>query len=146
MFKLEMQSDIQITAARQRVWTVFAANDRWTSWCDVCLRADTSDEFDWRVGDRLYLRFRMAGLGVPFNVDITESVPGERVEWASRKFSVTAVRTFTFAETDDGTLVTDHKLFTARMLPLRLFYPRPVIRHMTESMLTSLKRECERTS
>ena len=35
-------------------------------------------------------------------------------------------------------MVTDHKLFTSPALPIRVFYPRPVIRRMTESWLAIL--------
>lgn len=146
-FRLEMSSSVQIEVPPADVWRVFADISRWTDWCSVCLKADAGEGFDWSVNQRIALRFRMAGVGVPFNVGITASEPGKRIAWASTKFSVTAVRTFTFEEAAPGsTLVTDHKLFTSPVLPLRLFYPRPVIRRMTESMLVDLKTECERTA
>ncbi len=144
-FRLELESSVQVDAARESVWSVFADISRWTDWCSVCRKADVEPGFNWSHGQRIALRFRMAGVSVPFNVTITESEPGQRVAWASTKFSVTAVRTFTFTEAAPGqTLVTDHKLFTSPVLPVRLFYPRPIIRSMTESMLADLKAEAER--
>ena len=158
-FSLELSSSVQIAAPRERVWQVFSDISRWTKWCGVCIRAepvvppsseatDASDketDFAWRAGQRIHLKFQMAGIGVPFNVTVTDAKPACRVAWASTKLSVTAVRIFTFSENPSGrTSITDHKLFTSQLLPLRLFYPRPIIRHMTEHMLADLKTECER--
>lgn len=160
-FSLELSSSVQIAAPRERVSKVFSDLSRWTEWCGVCLFAefagspanmatdipDSENNFDWRVGQGIHLKFRMAGIGVPFNVTVTEAISGHRVAWASTKLTVTAVRTFTLSDDPrGGTSVTDHKLFTSPLLPLRLFYPRPIIRHMTEHMLTDLKTECERVS
>jgi hypothetical protein len=87
----------------------------------------------------------MARVAVPFHVHLDEVSAHQRVAWSSTKFTVTAVRTFTFEESSPGEVtVTDHKLFTSPVLPLRTFYPRPIIRRQTESMLASLKAECER--
>jgi hypothetical protein len=88
----------------------------------------------------------MAGVGVPFEVAIDNVDNEHRVAWSSTKFTITAVRTFTFEEAGSATVVTDHKLFTSPVLPLRLFYPRPIIRHMSERMLVDLKTECELTA
>lgn len=151
-FRLEMQSSVRIAVPLQHAWDVFADIRRWTDWCDACLRADVDESFDWTPGQEIGLRFRMAGVGVPFPVRVTESESRSRIAWASTKFSVTAVRTFTFSADPtpggpgESTVVTDHKLFTSPVLPLRLFYPRPIIRRMTESMLADLKSECERMS
>ncbi len=144
--RLELSSSLSIAAPPDSVWRVFSDVARWTEWCGVCLRAEVEEGFDWRIGQKISLRLRMAGVGVPFNVGITESEPGHRIAWASTKFTVTAVRTFTFVEDASGTTVTDHKLFTSPVLPLWLFYPRPLIRRMTESMLADLKAECERSA
>lgn len=151
LFRLELTSSVQIDSRRAAVWSVFADLSRWTDWCRVCLKAEVDSSFDWQTGQHIGLKFRMAGARIPFNVAITDAEPGARVAWASTKFSVTAVRTFTFAavhsereKAEEQTLVTDHKLFTSPVLPLRLFYPTPMIRTMTESMLADLKAECER--
>ncbi|MEX2599085.1 MAG: hypothetical protein WD533_05450, partial [Dehalococcoidia bacterium] len=57
----------------------------------------------------------------------------------------TGTRTFTFRLGDDGaTEVVDEKRFTSRVLPVRLFYPRPVISTMSREWLRSLKTEVER--
>ena len=142
-FRLEMSSSVDISAPLNHVWQVFSELDRWTEWCGVCLSASGEDNFGWKTGQGISLRLRLAGVGIPFNVTVTESRPQELVAWASTKLTVTAVRTFSFVESELGTLVTDHKLFRSKLLPLALFYPRPVIRRMTESMLTDLKAECE---
>ncbi len=146
VFKLEMESSVRIDANVERVWEVFSVPRRWPDWCEVCLSVDCAEQMEWKVGSRLGLRLRMAGVGVPFNVTVTESEPGRRVAWASTKMTVTATRTFTFEPDGDGTIMRDHKLFTSPVLPLQLFYPRPIIRNMTESWLRDIKAECERTN
>ncbi len=144
-FRLELSSSIRVSVSAADAWAVFADVSRWTEWCSVCLKADVATDFDWSISQRIGLKFRMAGVGVPFNVEIVDSEPGRRIAWSSTKFTVTAVRTFDFVDNADGTsTVTDHKLFTSPVLPLRLFYPRPIIRRMTESMLADLAAECDR--
>lgn len=154
-FKLELSSNVRIESSRERVWQVFSDITRWTEWCSVCLQAESvtqrggdafspEEEFIWQPGERIRLKFRMAGIGVPFEVAIDHADKEHRVAWSSTKFSVTAIRTFTFEEAGSVTVVTDHKLFTSPVLPLRLFYPRPMIRRMSERMLADLKTECER--
>jgi hypothetical protein len=146
LLSLNMQSSVLISASRDHVWQVFSDVRRWTQWSPVTLRSDVSEGFDWREGEELWLKLRMAGVGVPFHVRITKSQTPGRVAWASTQFTVTAVRTFMFDETADGTRVTDHKAFRSPVLPIWTFYPRPIIRRMTESFLADLKRECERTT
>ncbi|MEX0762207.1 MAG: SRPBCC family protein [Dehalococcoidia bacterium] len=144
VFRLEMESSVHINAPVEHVWDVFSDPQGWPEWCEVCLSVDCPGRMDWSVGSRLELRLKMAGVGVPFNVTVTESEPGHRVAWASTKMTVTATRTFTFEPDGDGTIMGDHKLFTSPVLPLRLFYPRPIIRNMTESWLRDIKAESER--
>ena len=52
--------------------------------------------------------------------------------------------TFLFLPSDRGTVVVDEKRFTSRALPVRLFYPRPVITSMSRQWLRSLRAEVER--
>lgn len=143
LFKLEMKSSITISAPKSRVWERFHAVEQWTDWCRGCLRSDVSEDFGWQVGDRVRLKLRMAGIGVPFNVELVEVDPETTVAWESTKLAITAVRTFTFVESADGTVVEDHKLFTSPAIPIWTFYPRPIIRRMTEAWLADLRRECE---
>lgn len=156
-FRLELSSAIQIESSAEHVRQVFADISRWTDWCSVCLDAElvgqsgrrvipAESEFSWKPGERIRFKFRMAGVGVPFEVAIGHTSSEHSVAWSSTKFTVTAVRTFTFEESGSATVVTDHKLFTSSVLPLRLFYPRPIIRHMSERMLADLKTECERVT
>ena len=98
----------------------------------------------WRPGSKLSFRLRMANVGVPFSVVVTESNAPHRVTWESAKFSITATRTLQFVGVGARTEVTDAKRFSSPLLPLWLFYPRRVIRNMTESWLEDLKAEAER--
>ena len=86
----------------------------------------------------------MANVGVPFSVVVTESDPPHRVSWESTKFTITATRTIQFADVGGRTEVTDSKHFSSPVLPVSLFYPRWIIRNMTDSWLRDLKTEAER--
>ncbi len=146
LFSLTLASSIRIEAEREKVWQVFTDISGWSRWCRVCLEANTNSNFNWSPGQCIALRFKMAGLGIPFEVALKEVEPNDQIAWISTKLSVTAVRTFTFVDSDGGTMVTDHKVFRSPIAPLRLFYPRPIIRHLSESMLADLKTECERAA
>ena len=104
---------------------------------------DLSDDL-WAPAATLSFRLKMANVGVPFSVVVTESDPPHRISWASTKFSITATRTLQFAGDGASTEVADSKEFASPILPVRLFYPRPIIRRMTESWLEDLKAEAER--
>ena len=86
----------------------------------------------------------MAGVPVPFHTVVVEVEVPHRVVWSSTRFTVTGRRTFLFLPSDRGTVVVDEKRFTSRALPVRLFYPRPVITSMSRQWLRSLRAEVER--
>ena len=110
----------------------------------MCLDVwDVSDDL-WEPNSRLSFRLRMANVGVPFSVVVTESDPPHRVSWESTKFSITATRTVRFTGNGGRTEVTDSKRFSSPVLPVRLFYPRWIIRNMTDTWLRDLKAEAER--
>ena len=139
-----MQSVITVHAPLSVVWDTFADARSWPTWSRVCLDVwDLSDDL-WAPNSKLSFRLKMANVGLPFSVVVTESDPPNRVTWESTKFSVTATRTIHLAGEGDYTEVTDSKTFASPILPIRLFYPRPVIRNMTESWLQDLKAEAER--
>ncbi len=139
-----MSSSVAIDAPRETVWEVFSHAAAWPEWSRVCLEVREVPDALWRPGSMLWFRLRMAGVGVPFHVFVTDSRPERLVAWESTKFTITATRTFRFDVVDGRTLVTDRKLFRSAALPIALFYPRPLIRNMTESWLDDLKRESER--
>ncbi len=139
-----MQSDIAVNAPGERVWAVFADAVRWPQWSPVCTEVWGDLDSLWATGAHLGFRLRMAGRRVPFLVEIIESDPPHRVVWSSTKFTVTAKRTFTFTPVAGGTRVTDRKEFSSTALPVGLWYPRRVIRTMTERWLGDMKAEAER--
>ncbi len=139
-----MRSATTIHAPHSVVWDTFADAGSWPNWSTVCTEVwGVSDDL-WAPGSKLSFRLRMANVGVPFSVVVTESDPPHRITWESTKFSITATRTFQFVGDGDRTKVTDSKRFSSPILPVRVFYPRPVIRNMTESWLEDLKTEAER--
>ena len=139
-----MQSSLTIEAPLSVAWNTFADARSWPTWSRVCLDVwDVSDDL-WSPNSTLSFRLRMANVGVPFSVIVTESDPPHRVTWQSTKFSITATRTIHLAGDSDRTEVTDSKRFSSPLLPIRLFYPRWIIRNMTETWLQDLKAESER--
>ena len=139
-----MQSSVTVSSPLSVVWDTFADARSWPTWSRVCLDVwDVSDDL-WSPNSKLSFRLRMANVGVPFSVVVTESDPPHRVSWESTKFSITATRTVQFAGNNGRTEVTDSKRFSSPLLPVWLFYPRPVIRNMTASWLQDLKAEAER--
>ena len=139
-----MQSSITVSTPLSVVWHTFADAKSWPTWSRVCLDVwDVSDDL-FASNSMLSFRLLMAKVGVPFSVVVTESDPPHRVTWESTKFSITATRTFQFVGDGDRTMVTDSKRFSSPILPIWLFYPRPIIRNMTESWLQDLRAEAER--
>lgn len=140
----DIQSDITVNASVESVWTVFTDAARWPEWSMVCTEVWGDLDRLWATGTHLGLRLRMAGRSVPFSVEIVESDPPHSVGWSSTKFNVTAKRRFTFTPVGTGTRITDRKEFSSNVLPVGLWYPRRVIRTMTEQWLEDLKTEAER--
>ena len=139
-----MQSSITVHSPLSVVWDTFADARSWPKWSRVCLDVwDVSDDL-WAPNSKLSFRLRMANVGVPFSVVVTESEPPHQVTWESTKFSITASRTIQFDGDGGRTEVTDSKRFSSPVLPIWLFYPRWIIRNMTESWLQELKAEAER--
>ncbi len=139
-----MRSTVTVHAPIRVVWDTFADARSWPTWSSVCTEVwDSSDDL-WTPNSKLSFRLRMAKVGIPFSVVVTESDPPHLVTWESTKYSITATRTIQFAGRSDQTNVTDSKTFSSPVLPVRLFYPRWVIRNMTESWLQDLKAESER--
>ncbi len=143
-FSLELSSSVLIHAPRQPTWEAFRNIERWPVWSRVCLGVWGIAGGPWRAGGQLSFKLRIAGVSVSFSVNVIEALPTQRVVWASTVLGLTATRTFTFDGHSGTTIVTDRKTFESPLIPVRLVYPRPVIRLMTESWLNDLKAESER--
>ncbi len=144
MGSFEMVSSIRIKGSAKEVWEVFSEVQGWPEWSKVCLDVWGLSEDLWNIDSCLSFRLRMGGVGIPFSVRVIESDLPHRLAWISTKWTVTATRTFTFQEEGNDTLILDHKLFSHPFLPLRLFYPKGIIRRMTDTWLLDLKTEVER--
>ncbi len=139
-----MTSSVEIDAAEARAWQVLSDARRWPDWSNVCTEVWDSPESDeWSVGHGFGFKLRMAGRQVPFNVSVSRVERGRLIEWRSTKYSITAIRTIAIEARDDRCRVTDSKLFSSWLLPIRFAYPRWLIRRMTESWLLELKTESE---
>ncbi len=141
---LTLQDRMWIKATPDRVWAVMVDIRRWPEWNRACIRVGDFQGKPSTVGFRFSMVLRMAKAPVPFHPAVTEVDAPRKIVWSSTQASVTGERTFTLERIDDGTLITDTKRFTSPVLPLRAFYPRPVIARMSRTWLTSLKAEAER--
>ena len=142
---LVLQETIDINASREAVWGAFRDLESWPRWNAVCLTSRWTSDSRWEIGSAFFIRLRMMGVPVPFHVTIAEVTPPEAVAWDSTVMTVTGHRRFHFDALPDsrGTRVSDTKTFTSPLLPLRLFYPRPIIQAMSRGWLRSLKTRVE---
>src|SRR5262249_13116793 len=141
-FSLTLTERITIAAAPSDVWEIYRRLSDWQSWNPVCVavRDISDDPAPWSVGARFTVVLRMAGVPVPFAVAVTAADPPHFVTWSSTHFGITGTRTVSFVPDGSGTLVSDRKIFTSPVLPVALFYPRPVVRAMANTTLRALKR------
>jgi len=142
-----MSSSVLVNAPIERVWTAISDAARWPEWADVCTSVwDSPDEdSEWKSGHKFGFTLKMAGKNVPFSVTVNRVETGNLIEWKSTKFTIIAVRTISIELDNDRCTVTDSKHFSSYLLPIRLAYPRKVIRRMTESWLSNLKQEAEKS-
>ena len=142
-----MSSSVLVNAPTERVWTVISDAARWPEWADVCTNVWGSPDEDtgWKPGHKFGFMLKMAGKNVPFSVVISRGHTGDLIEWKSTKFTVTAVRTISVEFDNDRCKVTDSKHFSSYLLPIRMAYPRKMIRRMTDSWLSDLKQEAEKS-
>ncbi len=142
---LTLSESIDIDAPIDAVRLAFDDLDRWPEWNTVCMESRWTSEAPWEIGSSFFMRLRMATRPVPFNVTVTEFDPLGTVEWESSVMTITGTRRFNFESLSDGaaTRVTDSKWFRSSVLPVRLFYPRPIIQAMSRGWLASLRRCAE---
>ncbi len=139
----EMSSTIAADARPDTVWATLTDAHRWPEWSRVCTSVSAVPD-DWSPGQFLSFKMRIAGVPVPFNVSLTDIDTGRRVSWTSTKFTITAVRTISLEQIAGTVRITDHKRFSSPLLPVSVYYPRFLIRRMTETWLKDLKLESER--
>lgn len=143
---VRMESEVDINAHIDIIWDVFKDINNWPKWSPTTLGVwDVSNDI-WELGSKFSFRLKMAGAGVPFTVEICHSEEKKKIAWKSTIFTVTAVRTYSFDVESESVKVKDHKEFKSWLFPIWTFYPRPIIRNMTERWLAEFKAECERRS
>ena len=142
---LTLSESIDIDAPIDTVRLAFDDLDRWPEWNSVCMESRWTSGAPWEIGSRFYMRLRMAKRPVSFNVTVTEVDSLGDVEWESTVMTITGTRRFSFETLSDGaaTRVTDSKRFRSTVLPIRLFYPRPIIQTMSRGWLASLRQRAE---
>jgi len=120
---------------------------QWSEWSGVVDEVWKAPGYlDWQPGIKFGFRLLMARKKVPFNVTVTRYDAGRLIEWRSTKFSITAVRSMSVEPDGTGCRVVDQKDFASSVLPIRLAYPRRLIRVMTERWLGDMKNFAEKSS
>ncbi len=138
-----MASTVTVNAPADAVWKALTDANRWPEWCRVCPSVSGAPDA-WSPGEALSFKLRMARMEMPFNVRLTDVESGRCISWVSTRFAITAVRTISLEPCDAGVTVTDHKRFSSPVVPVGVYYPRVLLRRMTESWLEDLKAEAER--
>ena len=144
---LVLRESTEIHAPLDAVRAAFDDLDAWPTWNGVCLNSSWTSGEPWAIGSAFHMTLQMARRRVGFSVFVTE-FERRAVTWESTVLSITGTRRFTFQEQegDAVTLVTDQKTFRSPILPVKLFYPRPIIQTMSRGWLASLKRQAELVS
>lgn len=143
LFDLELTTTRTAPAPVDRVRAVFEDTAAWPSWCSVVSKIEHPPP-SWVAGERLV--YVLSSLReVTFDV-VLEQVDSRQIRWSSHKGPILGIRTWTFEDRDGHCVITDHKRFESHWLPLRILYPRPVIRSMSERWLDDLVAEAKRRS
>ena len=142
---LTLRETVDIAAPIDAVRLAFDDLDRWPEWNSVCIESRWTSGAPWAIGSSLFMRLRMAKRPVPFTVTVSDYDTLGAVEWESTVMSITGTRRFSFESLSGGatTRVTDSKWFQSSILPVRIFYPRPIIQAMSRGWLASLRRCAE---
>ena len=82
-----MISTTLIRATPEHVWDTFSNPMAWPEWSSVCLSVWGLSEPLWNIGSHIGFRLRIAGMGVPFYVEIIEATPPRKISWISTKFT-----------------------------------------------------------
>jgi len=142
-----MSSSVFIAAPSERVWMLIDDAKQWSEWSGVVDEVWKAPGYlDWQPGIKFGFRLLMARKKVPFNVTVTRYDAGRLIEWRSTKFSITAVRSMSVEPDGTGCRVVDQKDFASSVLPIRLAYPRRLIRVMMERWLGDMKNFAEKSS
>jgi hypothetical protein len=139
LFKFDLTSSIYVDAPAERVWKLINEASRWPEWSTICVAVfDAPGEGEWMSGHQFGFTLRIGGRKVPFFVTLTRVIAGK-----STKFTITAVRSISVESESKGCRVSDNKHFSNYLLPIRLVYPRGIIKNMTSSWLSEIKHEAE---
>ncbi|MBI4236311.1 MAG: SRPBCC family protein [Chloroflexi bacterium] len=141
---LTIREEIEVTAPVGAVWDLFRDLEAWPQWNPVCRGASWVRGPSWVAGSTFRMRLRIAGVPVPFMVQVVEDDLPWAVAWSATIMGVTGRRQFQFDFQGRKSIIIDTETVTSRYLPLRLFYPRPIVRAMSRAWLRALKREVER--
>lgn len=143
LFDLDLISRATAPVGAIAVRSTFEDAVSWPQWCSpvhTVRHAPTT----WDVGAQLSFVLNTLGR-VSFDVQLDE-VTDTVISWSATKGPIRGTRTWTFESQGDHTLITDHKRFESSWVPIRLIYPRPIIRRMSERWLADLAREATRRS
>jgi hypothetical protein len=116
---------IDVEAAPEACWKVFADLGRWPDWFPMCKSARPLNGAPWRLGGRIEIVFHAGPVGVPVIVEVEELAPAKRVRWVGGRLGMSGNHSYDFDVNRTGlTRVTSHEAFSglyARWIPRTLF-------------------------
>ena len=144
IFELTLQEEIIIRSSIESVWDTLTSLDSWPAWNEVCKKASWVSGEKWKIESIFSMVLILAGLPVPFTVTIKKYNEPNQLSWSSNFLSITGTREFKIERINKNMVrVIDSKIFTSSFLPIKLFYPRPIINKMSRGWLNSLKNKSE---
>jgi hypothetical protein len=128
---------IDVKAAPEAVWRVFADLSAWPKWFPFCKSARNLDG-DWRLGSHMEIVFHAGPVGMPVTVELQELEPPRRVRWVGGRMGMSGNHFYTFSVNSPGlTRVTSHEEFSG--LATRLI-PRAVLERIDGEVHRSMER------
>ncbi len=144
IFKLSLEEEVTIRSSIEDVWDTLTSLDSWPVWNEVCKKASWVSGDAWTLGSVFSMELILAGVIIPFTVAVKIYDKPKQLSWSSTFLGITGTREFKVEKVNRNIVrVTDSKIFTSNFLPIKLFYPRPIINKMSRGWLNSLKIKSE---
>lgn len=144
IFELSLKEEITIRSSVEDVWDTLTSLDSWPAWNEVCRKASWVSGDTWTIGSVFSMELILAGVSLPFTVAVNKYEKPKELSWSSTFLGITGTREFKVEKVSRNIVrVTDSKIFTSSFLPIKLFYPRPIINKMSRGWLNSLKTRSE---
>ncbi len=114
---------IDVKAAPDACWRLFADLAKWPRWFPMCKSA-RADGDPWKLGGLIEIVFEAGPLGLPVTVEIKELEPARRVRWQGGRLGFSGNHYYEFTVNSPGlTRVTSHEEFSglgAKWIPRKV--------------------------